>query len=55
MKVVEVQVGRTPFLDDDNLDVSIELLGFAKKMDGEKRTRRSTADDGDAIAVHEAR
>ena len=31
------------------------LLGFPKKMDGEKQTRRSTADDGDAIAVQETR
>jgi hypothetical protein len=55
LKVVEVRVGRTTFLDDDDLDVSIEPFGFPKKMDGEKRTRRSATDDGDAIAVPEAR
>ncbi|MHB1743332.1 MAG: hypothetical protein ACYCRE_01015 [Acidobacteriaceae bacterium] len=55
MKVIAVQVGPAPFLDDDDLDVSIEPLGFPKKMDGEKRTRRSAADDDDAIAVHKAR
>jgi hypothetical protein len=55
LKVVEVQVGRTTFLDDDNFDISIELLGFPKKMDGEKRTSRSTTDDGDAITVQETR
>src|ERR1035437_3459752 len=55
LKVVEVQVGRTSFLDDDDLDISIELLGFPKKMDGEKRTRRPTTDDGDAITVQQTR
>ncbi len=53
MKVIGAQVGRTTLLDDDHLDVSIETLGFAKKMDGEERTGRSTADDGNAIAVLE--
>jgi hypothetical protein len=55
LKVVEVRVGRSTFLDDDDLDISIELPGFAEKMDGEKRTGRSTADDGDTIAVQETR
>jgi hypothetical protein len=55
LKVVEVQVGRSTFLDDDDLDISIEPPGFPKKMDGEKRTGRPTTDDGDAIAVQEAR
>jgi hypothetical protein len=53
LKVVEVQVGRATLLDDHNLDVSIEPLGFPKKMDGEKRTGRPAADNGDAIAVQE--
>jgi hypothetical protein len=55
LKVVEVQVGRSTFLDDDDFDIKIELSGFPKKMDGEKRTRRPTADDDDAIAVQETR
>ena len=55
LKGLEVQVGRTAFLDDNDVDLSIELPGFAKKMDGEKRAGRSTADDGDAITVQETR
>ena len=53
LKALEVRVGRTAFLDDNDLDLSIELPGFAKKMDGEKRAGRSTANDGDAITVFE--
>jgi hypothetical protein len=55
LKVVEVQAERTTFLDDDDLDISIEPPGFPEKMDGEKRAGWSTADDGDAIAVQETR
>jgi hypothetical protein len=36
LKVVEVQVGRSTFLDDDDFDIKIELSGFPKKMDGEE-------------------
>jgi hypothetical protein len=32
----------------------MEVLGFPKKMDGEERTGRSTADDGNAVVVAEA-
>jgi hypothetical protein len=55
LKVVEIQVGRTTLFDDDDLDISIELLGFPKKMDGKKRTGRSSPDDGDAITVQKTR
>jgi hypothetical protein len=55
LKIDEVQVGRTAFLDDDDLDLPTELPGFAKKMDGEKRSGRSTANDGDAISILETR
>jgi hypothetical protein len=54
LKVVRPRVRRTTFLNDDGFDVSTEALGFPKKMDGEKRTGRSTADDGNEIAVLEA-
>jgi hypothetical protein len=54
LKVVGAQLRRTTLLDDDNFDVSTEALGLPKKMDGEERTGRSTADDGYAIFVLEA-
>jgi len=54
LKVVGARVRRTTLLDDDDFEFSTEALGFPKKMDGEKRTGRSTADDGYAIFVLEA-
>jgi len=54
LKVIGAQIGRTTFLDDDDIDVSIEALGFPKKMDGKERTGRSTAHDGNAVVVLEA-
>jgi hypothetical protein len=54
LKVLRTRVRRATFLDDYDFDVSTEASGFAKKMDTKERTSRSTADDGDAIAVLEA-
>ena len=55
LEVIGAQVGGTAFLHDDDVELSIETPGFPKQMDGEKRTGRPTADDGNAIAVLEAR
>ena len=54
LKVIRALVGWAAFLDDDHVQVSIETSGFPKQSDGEERTGRPTADDGDAIAVLEA-
>jgi len=54
LKIIGALVGRTTFLDYDNVQVSMETAGFPKKMDGEERTGRPTADDGNAIAILEA-
>ena len=54
LKVIGALVGRATFLDDDDVEVPIETPGFPKQMDGEERTGRPTADDGNAIAVLEA-
>jgi hypothetical protein len=55
LKVIGTQVSQATLLNDDNIDVPIEMFGFTKQMDGEERTGRPTADDGNAIAVLEAR
>ncbi len=54
LKVIRALVGWATFLDDDHVQVSIETPGFPKQSDGEERTGRPTADDGNAIAVLEA-
>jgi hypothetical protein len=54
LKVIGALVGWATFLDDDDVQVSIEAPGLAKQTDGEERTCRPTADDGNAIAVLEA-
>ena len=54
LKVIGALVGRTAFFDDDYVEVPIEVPGFPKQRDGEERTGRPTADDGNAIAVLEA-
>jgi len=53
LKILGTRVGGTSFFDDDDFDVSTKALGCAKKMDGEERTSRSTANDGNAIAALE--
>ena len=55
LKVIRALVGWAAFLDDDHVQVSIETSGFPKQSDGEERTGRPTADDGNTIAVLEAR
>jgi hypothetical protein len=54
LKVIRDQISRAAFLDDDDIDVSIETPSFAKEMDGEERTGRPTADNSNAIVVLEA-
>jgi hypothetical protein len=51
LKVVRVLVGWAAFLNDDNVQMSIEASGFSKQMDGKERTGRPTTDDGNTIAV----
>jgi hypothetical protein len=53
LKILGTRVGGTSFFDDDNFDVSTKALRCAKQVYGEKRTGRSTADDGDTIVVLE--
>jgi hypothetical protein len=45
------KLDRTTFLDDDDIEVPIETLGFPKKIDGEEGSGRSTADDGNRVVV----
>jgi hypothetical protein len=54
LSAVGARVRRTTFLDDHHFDVSTDVLGLPKEMDGEERTGRPTADDGNAIVVLEA-
>jgi hypothetical protein len=54
LKVVGAQVRGTTPLDDNHVEVSIQTLGFAKKMDGEERTGGSTTHDGNAVVIPEA-
>jgi hypothetical protein len=55
LKVIRALVGWPTLLNDDDVDVSMEILGFAKQINGKERTGRPTADDGNAIAVLKAR
>ena len=54
LKVIGVRTGGATFLDDYDVQMPVETSGFPKQMDGEERTCRPTADDGNAIAVLEA-
>jgi hypothetical protein len=54
LKAVGAEVRHTALLDDHHVEGSMQTLSFLKKMDGEERTGRPTADDGNAIVVPEA-
>ena len=45
------EVDRAAFLNDDHVDMTIEAPGFPEKMDGEERTSRPTANNGNAVVV----
>jgi hypothetical protein len=54
LKAIGAQIRQATLLDDDHVEVSIQTLGFPKKMDGEERTGGSTTHDGNAVIVAEA-
>jgi hypothetical protein len=54
LKAIGAEVRHTALLDNDHVEGSIKSLGLLKEMDGEERTGRPTADDGNAIVVAEA-
>jgi hypothetical protein len=54
LKAIGAEVRHTALLDNDHIEGSIKSLGLPKEMDGEERTGRPTADDGNTIVVAEA-
>jgi hypothetical protein len=54
LKAICTQVNKTALFDDDYIEVSMQTLGFLKKMDRKERTGGSTTDYDDAVVVLEA-